>query len=867
LALTVVIGVFLATVVINFGGFVDKIYRDRIDWALAYMSMDMREMSVEQRDLALDQARWQMEEAAGLHQPFLLRCVRWLGQGLTFQLGDASGVATPNQEPLAVLRPILERLPNTLLLAGTANLLLFFLTLFVALVLSRKYGTWLDRVMVTLSPISSVPNWVYGIILTVLFAAQLRILPYGGMFDDMPPQTKFGYVFVVLKHMILPVTAIFLSMFFQSVYVWRTFFLLHAGEDYVEMAEAKGLSARMVEQRYILRPTLPYILTSFALMVIGFWQGTMALEIFFGWPGIGALFVQSVWRLDRPTVLSLIVLFAYLLALSVFLLDIFYALVDPRVRLGAGGQTVRRPWRKRRPRLWRRPTLPILWMRVEQASERRTRERAPGAGRILGDWVRGVGETRRRLWVTLGEIARYPSAVVGLAIILLLIGVSVYTVVTIPYSEAIRLWQADRGNVYRNPKNAQPTWVNLFRRHDLPGTIILDSRGALATPAAPVLPGDVAGMKGKVSKHAEAVSGEMSEVTLSFTFDYRYRGFPQDMALYLSSHYRARKPMVALAWLTPDGREIELGQFSITSAHSYLVSTDTRLRRRNLLGGEGGQPIEKLFAAPGATADPASESPVPLQGTYELRVTGFLFEEGANLDAEFVLYGQVFGLAGTDHQRRDLSVALLWGVPVALVFGLLGAVCTSLLSLTISAVGVWLGGWADGLVQRITEVNLILPALPIAITVYLVYAKSVWVILGVMVVLSIFGSAAKGYRAMFLQVKEAPYIEAARVYGASNRRIVFRYLVPRITPVLIPQLVILIPGYVFLEATLAYLGVSDLYLPTWGKVIKDALTHNVLQGHYYWVLEPVALLLLTGLAFAMVGFSLDRVFNPRLRTR
>jgi peptide/nickel transport system permease protein len=83
--------------------------------------------------------------------------------------------------------------------------------------------------------------------------------------------------------------------------------------------------------------------------------------------------------------------------------------------------------------------------------------------------------------------------------------------------------------------------------------------------------------------------------------------------------------------------------------------------------------------------------------------------------------------------------------------------------------------------------------------------------------------------------------------------------------VLIPQLVFLIPGYVFLEATLAFLGVSDVYLPTWGKVINDALTNNVFQGHYYWVLEPVSLLMLTGLAFAMVGFSLDRIFNPRLR--
>ena len=120
-------------------------------------------------------------------------------------------------------------------------------------------------------------------------------------------------------------------------------------------------------------------------------------------------------------------------------------------------------------------------------------------------------------------------------------------------------------------------------------------------------------------------------------------------------------------------------------------------------------------------------------------------------------------------------------------------------------------------------------------------------------------------RAVFLQVKEAGYIEGALAYGASNGRIILRYLVPRIIPVLIPQLVIMVPGFVFYEATLAYLGLSDPQLPTWGKVIYDAVSSGLYQGNYYWVLQPVALLVLTGLAFALLGFALDRVINPRLR--
>lgn len=160
---------------------------------------------------------------------------------------------------------------------------------------------------------------------------------------------------------------------------------------------------------------------------------------------------------------------------------------------------------------------------------------------------------------------------------------------------------------------------------------------------------------------------------------------------------------------------------------------------------------------------------------------------------------------------------------------------------------------------------MVLPFLPVSLMVYTLYTKSFWAILGVTVLLSIFGNAIKNYRAIFLQVKEAPYIEAARAYGASGWRIIFHYLIPRIIPVLVPQLVILVPSYVFLEATLAFLGVSDPVLPTWGKLLVDGLSRGTYGGDYHLVLEPVGLLMLVGFAFAMLGFALERIFEPRLR--
>jgi peptide/nickel transport system permease protein len=157
-----------------------------------------------------------------------------------------------------------------------------------------------------------------------------------------------------------------------------------------------------------------------------------------------------------------------------------------------------------------------------------------------------------------------------------------------------------------------------------------------------------------------------------------------------------------------------------------------------------------------------------------------------------------------------------------------------------------------------------LPVLVIAVLAQALFNISLWVILAVVVLLNIFGSPTKTFRAAFLQMKSASYIEAAQVYNASHRRIIFSYLLPRIIPILVPQLITLIPSYVFLEATLGLFNIKSDY-PTWGTVIYQALIRGAMWGSPYWVLEPLAMLLLTGLAFAMLGYALERILNPRLQ--
>ncbi|MFN7035564.1 MAG: ABC transporter permease [Bellilinea sp.] len=339
LGVTIVIGVYLTIIIANMGGEVDNIRRGEIRERIALgvsMNPEMRRLPAEERNKLINDMVRIEEQRLGMDRPFILRSFSYLADAMSLNLGRAQYL-TSDSGSKQVRLIILERLPPTLVLFGTANLLLFFSALFIALGLSRHYGSFFDRLVIALAPTSAAPGWFYGIFLILIFAAVLNVLPYGGMVDAPVPETTIGYALSLLKHMILPTLAIFMSSIFVTIYGWRTFFLIFSSEDYVEMAKAKGLSSQMIERRYILRPTMPNIITNFALLIIGLWFGAIILETVFNWPGLGRLFYRAIGLFDTPVIVGETVIYAYLLAITVFLLDFIYALVDPRVKVGGEG--------------------------------------------------------------------------------------------------------------------------------------------------------------------------------------------------------------------------------------------------------------------------------------------------------------------------------------------------------------------------------------------------------------------------------------------------------------------------------------------------------------------------------------------------
>lgn len=341
LLFSVIVAIFLTIVIANMGGYVDQIRLGEIRETVvqaARSNQANRNLPPAEFQALVENLIQQEAHVQGLDRPFLVRTAEYMKNALTLNLGNAMRM-TSDSGSKQVRLIILERLPPTLLLWGTSGFLVFFVEISIALSLSRRYGSWLDKLFVTLAPLSTTPSWFFGIFLILIFASFLKILPFGGMVDAPVPESAVDYALSLGKHLILPTLALVLSQTFLQIYNWRTFFLIYSSEDYVEIAKAKGLSDRDIERRYVLRPTLPNIITSFALTLIGLWLGGPITETIFNWPGLGRAFYQAVQFYDTPVILGQTVIYAYLLAGTVFLLDYIYALVDPRVKIGQGGGT------------------------------------------------------------------------------------------------------------------------------------------------------------------------------------------------------------------------------------------------------------------------------------------------------------------------------------------------------------------------------------------------------------------------------------------------------------------------------------------------------------------------------------------------
>jgi len=464
----------------------------------------------------------------------------------------------------------------------------------------------------------------------------------------------------------------------------------------------------------------------------------------------------------------------------------------------------------------------------------------------------------RKIRETFKQLFTYKSALIGLLIILGLIIVSIYTIIALPYDTAVELWRAGEKYWLDNPRNALPSWANIFSSKKLPETITLTSEKP----------------KTGVSKAIIPAIGKVSVIRIEFSFNYEYDDFPSELNLFFKAKFNTSSPHLTIHWVKPNGEDIVLKTLSISQEENYYISVDHRLANelKNRISQKLNKSIEydiPVLASLFAVEDNSIVNPDTvkvMKGIYKLWIEGVIFETDADLDAKLNVYGKVYGWAGTDHLRRDIGIALLWGAPVALAFGVTASLLIAFSNIILAAISAWFRRYIDSFIQRITEIFMTLPFLPTMIMIATFFRPTLLNLLLAVIALSIFSASIKTYRAVFLQVREFPYVEAAKAYGAGNFRIILQYLIPKVLPTLIPSIVLSVPDFVFLEAVLSLLGVGDPLIPTWGKIVEDAFRYGALyKGLYYWVLEPSLMLAITSMGFALLGFTLDKIFNPKLK--
>jgi peptide/nickel transport system permease protein len=269
----------------------------------------------------------QMLELYGLDQPLYVRYLTWLERLLTFDFGDSFREGRP------VTELIMERLPATLALNVASLFVALLVSIPLGLFSALKQNSTFDKVNgAVLYMLYSLPDFWVALLLILLFGVKLKILPIFGMEAIGSRELGFfGFWLDRARHMVLPTICLtYGSLAFLSRFV-RGSTLEVIRQDYIRTARAKGLDEDRVVYTHVFRNTLIPVLTLLGLLLPTLISGSIILEAIFSWPGIGALFYESVLARDYPTVMGLSFITAVMVLLSTLAADLLYAWADPRV--------------------------------------------------------------------------------------------------------------------------------------------------------------------------------------------------------------------------------------------------------------------------------------------------------------------------------------------------------------------------------------------------------------------------------------------------------------------------------------------------------------------------------------------------------
>ena len=221
---------------------------------------------------------------------------------------------------------------------------------------------------------------------------------------------------------------------------------------------------------------------------------------------------------------------------------------------------------------------------------------------------------------------------------------------------------------------------------------------------------------------------------------------------------------------------------------------------------------------------------------------------------------------GTTQVGQDVFAQLVISTRATLLIGAAAGVLATVISVVIGITGGYVGGWVDEALSLVSNVVLVIPALPLVIVVS-AYLKSSGLLSVILVIaLTSWAASARVLRAQTLSVRNRDYVLAAQASGERVWRIIFVEVLPNELPIIVSQLVFAMIFAVLTQAGLAFLGLGDVNLMTWGNMLYRADNDQALaSGAWWWFVPPGLCIALLGMGLALINFGLDEVLNPRLR--
>lgn len=263
-----------------------------------------------------------IRHSLGLDEPVYMQYLIWLKNIL---MGNF-GYSLSNHRPVLTL--IVERLPATIGLMGSALLLSLIIAVPISMVAASRKNSLLDRGLSMISYIGiSIPGFWFGIMLIYIFAVKLHWLPSMGM-----RTIGVDSVWDIIKHGILPCTVLcFMNVSVYSRYI-RSQAISQLEEDYVQIQYAYGATKRGVLWRHVLKNVLLPIITILGMSFGNLIAGAFITESVFSWPGMGSLGISAIFGLDYPVIMGITMFSSLMLLIGNLVADILYSVVDPRIK-------------------------------------------------------------------------------------------------------------------------------------------------------------------------------------------------------------------------------------------------------------------------------------------------------------------------------------------------------------------------------------------------------------------------------------------------------------------------------------------------------------------------------------------------------